>query len=154
MKRGIKYCILLYKSQWNCTVLSFIGYEKSKLLILSIRSTSQQNYEPLLWKRVWNNYFLNMFLMVHHWFVLFFFQFNHFQNGCSTANCSLVCVNGVDINEDPRVKCENIWRQKCWQKRLGNIRHRRFGFKEVRWYESEHVKTLFAHNSVWEDLYF
>lgn len=30
-----------------------------------------------------------------------------------------LCVNGVYVTEDPRVKCENIWQRRCWQKSLG-----------------------------------
>lgn len=63
-------------------------------------------------------------------------------------------MNGVYVNEDPGVKCENIWQRRCWQKSLGRRRHQWFGTslkrdqrnpKEVQWYICLHVKILFAH---------
>ena len=38
-----------------------------------------------------------------------------------------VCVNGVRVKEDPRVKCENIWQQRCWQESLGRRVRQWFG---------------------------
>lgn len=139
MKRGQFYSVTLY-------ICWYLYIKRQMIYYYSLRITGiRKGWKMIFSKTCFWRYIIDL---------CHFFPPNSttFRMAAALPHCSLVCVNGVDINEDPRVKCENIWQQKCWQERLGNIRHRRFGFKEVQWYESEHVKILFAHSSVWEDL--